>query len=64
MYDNMDEMKNGISELNDEQLGTVVGGYDIGDMVRCRRPMIEYCSNCGRLLTSCEANSGACGCVT
>lgn len=55
MKENMDARMNGISELNDEQLEKVVGGYDIGDTVRCRRDVIEYCSNCGRLLTNYEA---------
>lgn len=28
----------------------MVGGYGVGDTVRCSHDSIDYCSNCGRLL--------------
>lgn len=37
-------------ELSDDELDTVVGGYGVGDTVRCSHADITYCSNCGRLL--------------
>ena len=46
--------KNTPVELNDEELDTVVGGYGIGDTVRCSHSDIVYCSNCGRLLKNYE----------
>ncbi len=42
-------------ELNDEELEQVVGGYGVGDTVRCSSDMIAYCPNCGRLLKNYEA---------
>ena len=44
-----------IDELNDAELNQVVGGYDVGDTVRCSATEIAYCSNCGRLLKNYEA---------
>ena len=41
-------------ELNDEELDSVVGGYGVGDTVRCSHADIVYCSNCGRLLKNYE----------
>ncbi|MBQ7850796.1 MAG: hypothetical protein IJ343_13810 [Clostridia bacterium] len=41
-------------ELNDEELGNVVGGYGVGDTVTCSVDEIRYCSNCGRLLKNYE----------
>ena len=41
-------------ELNDEELGNVVGGYGVGDTVICSHDDIAYCSNCGRLLKNYE----------
>jgi len=55
MNKKIDIIENGISELNDDQLDTVVGGYGIGDKVICSHDDISYCSNCGRLLKSYEA---------
>lgn len=53
----MTEFENNITpaELNDEELTQVVGGYKIGDTVRCSADMIAYCSNCGRLLKNYDA---------
>lgn len=42
------------NELSDEELDAVVGGYSIGNTVRCSKDAIEYCSNCGRLLKNYE----------
>lgn len=41
-------------ELNDDELENVVGGYGVGDTVCCSSSMIDYCSNCGRLLKNYE----------
>ena len=46
----MDDMKK--VEMNDEQLGQVVGGYGVGDTVTCTKSAIEYC---GRLLKNYQA---------
>lgn len=54
MHENMNSIEQGITELNDDQLETVVGGYSIGDTVRCSHSDIVYCSNCGRLLKNYE----------
>ena len=35
-------------ELNDDELDTVVGGYSVGDKVRCNRWSVEYCPHCGK----------------
>ena len=43
------------TELNDEDLETVVGGVSIGDTVLCSHNDIVYCANCGRLLKNYEA---------
>ena len=42
-------------EMNDEELDKVVGGYGVGDTVLCSHDMIDYCSNCGRLLKNYSA---------
>ena len=42
------------TELNDEELDQVVGGYNIGDTVICSYNDIAYCANCGRLLKNYE----------
>lgn len=42
-------------ELNDDELDTVVGGYGIGDTVKCNKWNIQYCPKCGRLLNGYEA---------
>lgn len=47
--------KNNPVELNDVELEQVVGGYSVGDTVRCSHDAIAYCSNCGRLLKNYEA---------
>ena len=49
----MDDMKK--VEMNDEQLGQVVGGYGVGDTVTCTKSAIEYCDGCGRLLKNYQA---------
>ena len=49
----MDEMKK--VELNEAELEAVVGGYDIGQKVRCSRWSVEYCPRCGKLLRNYEA---------
>jgi len=49
MNEKMNRIENGLSELNDDQLDTVVGGYNIGDKVICSHNDIVYCSNCGRI---------------
>ena len=54
MNEKMDRIKNGLSELNDDQLDTVVGGYSIGDKVLCSYDSIRYCPGCGRLLKNFE----------
>ena len=46
--------KNTPAELSDEELDQVVGGYGVGDTVRCSHDDIAYCSNCGRLLKNYE----------
>lgn len=55
MNEKMNNIDSGLSELNDEQLDAVVGGYGIGDTVQCSSDMISYCSNCGRLLKNYSA---------
>lgn len=47
--------KNNPAELNDEELDQVVGGYGVGDTVRCSRSVVAYCPGCGRLLNNYEA---------
>ena len=42
-------------ELKDNDLENVVGGHSVGDTIRCRRKMVNYCSKCGRLLMNFEA---------
>lgn len=42
-------------ELNDDELDTVVGGYSVGDKVRCNRWSVEYCPQCGKLLMNYES---------
>ena len=54
MHENTNSIEQDITELNDDQLETVVGGYSIGDTVRCSHSDIAYCSNCGRLLKNYE----------
>ena len=49
----MDDMKK--RELSDAELDTVVGGYEIGQKVRCNRWSVEYCPKCGKLLLNYEA---------
>ena len=49
----MDEMKK--VELNEAELEAVVGGYEIGQKVRCNRWSVEYCPRCGKLLLNYEA---------
>jgi len=41
---------NKITTLNEEELNQMVGGYSVGDTVRCSFADIAYCANCGRLL--------------
>ena len=49
----MDDMKK--FELGDDELDTVVGGYGVGDKVRCNRRSVDYCPKCGKLLLNYEA---------
>lgn len=42
-------------ELNDEELDSVIGGYGVGNTVRCSHDDIDYCSNCGALLKNYKA---------
>ena len=49
----MDDMKK--YELGDDELDTVVGGYSVGDKVRCKSLTVQYCNGCGRLLMDYEA---------
>ena len=49
----MDDMKK--YELGDDELDTVVGGYGVGDKVRCKSLSVQYCNGCGRLLMDYEA---------
>lgn len=49
----MDDMKK--FELSDDELDTVVGGYEVGQKVRCMKWSIEYCPRCGQLLQNYEA---------
>ena len=49
----MDDLKK--IELSDDELGMVVGGYAVGQKVRCNRWSVEYCPKCGRLLMNYEA---------
>ncbi len=44
-----------IKELDDDQLDAIVGGYAIGDVVRCQKYTVEYCSRCGQLLLQYDA---------
>lgn len=55
MSENLNVNENGISELTDDQLDTVVGGYGIGDTVTCSLHTIEYCPNCATLLKNFKA---------
>ena len=43
------------TELTDDELDQVVGGYGVGDTVTCSKSAIEYCSGCGRLLKNYQA---------
>ena len=36
-------------EMTDEELETVVGGFNIGDHVRANARSIRYCPGCGKL---------------
>ena len=49
----MDDMK--AYELDDNELDKVVGGYSVGDTVRCKKWTVEYCERCGKLLMNYEA---------
>lgn len=55
MNEDMNKIENDITELTDEQLDAIVGGYDIGTTVRCSHDDIVYCPNCGRLLKNYSA---------
>ena len=44
-----------VQELDDDQLDSIVGGYAVGDVVRCKKHRIEYCPRCGTLLLNYEA---------
>ena len=55
MNEKMDRIGNDISELSEDQLEQVVGGYSVGNTVRCSKDMIEYCSRCGTLLKNYQA---------
>ena len=39
----MEINKNNPAELNDDELDQVVGGYGVGDTVRCSYSDIAYC---------------------
>ena len=49
----MDDMKK--YELEDTELDVVVGGYSVGDTVRCKSLTVQYCAGCGKLLMNYEA---------
>ena len=49
----MDEMKK--FELGDDALDTVVGGYEIGQKVRCMKWNVEYCPKCGKMILEYDA---------
>lgn len=55
MAEHLNKIENGISELTDDQLDTVVGGYGIGDTVTCSLAAIAYCPNCAALLKNFKA---------
>lgn len=42
-------------ELTNDELAAVAGGHNIGDTVRIRSTKIDYCPNCGKLLTNYDA---------
>ena len=42
-------------ELDDNMLESVSGGYNAGDVVKCKNNTLEYCKGCGRLITNVEA---------
>ena len=42
-------------ELGNDELDAVVGGYEVGQKVRCNRWSVDYCPKCGKLLLNYEA---------
>ena len=49
----MDDMKK--YELGDDELDQVVGGYEIGQKVRCKSWDVKYCPKCGKLVMNYDA---------
>ena len=45
------------TELNDDELDQVVGGYGVGDTVTCTKSAIEYCEGCGACVKRCGAGA-------
>ena len=48
----MDDMNK--IELSEEELETVVGGYEIGTVVRIKSWSVKYCERCGKSLMDYE----------
>lgn len=49
----MEDMK--IYEIDDDELSSVVGGYEIGTTVHCRSHKVTYCNRCGKMLMEYDA---------
>ena len=53
---NLEDMNmDGIQELDDSMLNSIVGGYSAGDIVRITYCVPRYCPSCSRLLQNAEA---------